>query len=68
MKYWCDPRLARAFFQEQKYHRRFSPMEGLENGTIFPELYCSYRDADGNHKSPDKEDRNNERYSKRKTD
>ncbi len=82
MKYWCDPKLARAFFREQKYQRRFSPMEALEKGTIFPELYCPYRDtdgkhksheycpyrdADGKHKSHEKEDRCNESYPKRKT-
>ncbi|NLO21506.1 MAG: spore coat associated protein CotJA [Syntrophomonadaceae bacterium] len=67
MKYWCDPKLARAFFQEQKYHRRFSPVEALDKGTIFPELYCPYRYADGKHKSHEKEERNNESYPKRKT-
>lgn len=38
----CDPELARAFFKPQKYTERFSPMEALEKGTIFPELYCPY--------------------------
>lgn len=38
----CDPELARAFIKPQKYTQRFSPMEGLDKGTIFPELYCPY--------------------------
>lgn len=38
----CDPELARAFIKPQKYTQRFSPMEALEKGTIFPELYCPY--------------------------
>ncbi len=38
----CNPELARAFFKKQKYTERFSPMQALQKGTIFPELYCPY--------------------------
>ncbi|MGE5528867.1 MAG: spore coat associated protein CotJA [Patescibacteria group bacterium] len=37
-----DPCLARAFVQRQAYSGRWSPREGLERGTIFPELYSPY--------------------------
>lgn len=35
-------RLARAYVPWQKYGPLFSPSEGLEKGTIFPELYSHY--------------------------
>lgn len=35
-------RLARAYVPMQIYARRFSPMEGLQRGTIFPELVSPY--------------------------
>lgn len=41
-KQTCDPTLARAFIKWQKFEKTFSPMAGLEKGTIFPELYCPY--------------------------
>lgn len=31
--------LARAYVKIQQYTRRLTPMEGLQKGTIFPELY-----------------------------
>jgi len=34
--------LARAHVVIQQYNRRFPPMEGLQKGTIFPELYMPY--------------------------
>lgn len=37
-------RLARAYVPMQIYTRRFSPMEGLARGTIFPELVSPYPD------------------------
>lgn len=35
-------RLARAYVPWQKYGPLYSPSEGLEKGTIFPELYSPY--------------------------
>ncbi len=34
--------LARAYVSPQVYTGRFSPMEGLCRGTIFPELFSPY--------------------------
>jgi len=34
--------LARAYVPPQVYRGRWSPMEGLMRGTIFPELYSPY--------------------------
>lgn len=34
--------LARAYIPPQVYTGRWSPMEGLHRGTIFPELYNPY--------------------------
>jgi len=34
--------LARAYIKDQQYTKRFSPLEGLQKGTIFPELYMPY--------------------------
>lgn len=34
--------LARAYFVFQRYTRRYSAREGLQKGTIFPELYRPY--------------------------
>ncbi|GFN21989.1 MAG: spore coat associated protein CotJA [Thermoanaerobacteraceae bacterium] len=34
--------LARAYVPWQKYTTRWSPLEGLAKGTIFPELYFPY--------------------------
>jgi hypothetical protein len=34
--------LARAYFKIQQFNRVFKPMEGLQKGTIFPELYRPY--------------------------
>ena len=62
----CDPRLARAFFQEQTYKERFSPVEALDKGTIFPELYCPYMNKDHMYDRCDKEDWTYEEKSKRK--
>lgn len=36
------PRLAQAYVIWQKYGPIFSPVEALEKGTIFPELYSPY--------------------------
>ena len=38
----ANPCLARAFIQPQVYAGRFSPMEGLYRGTVFPELFSPY--------------------------
>ncbi|NLW09427.1 MAG: spore coat associated protein CotJA [Firmicutes bacterium] len=35
--------LARAYVPSQVFTQRFSAMEGLSKGTIFPELYMPYR-------------------------
>lgn len=35
-------KLARAYVPFQIYNKRFSPMDGLKAGTIFPELYIPY--------------------------
>ena len=42
MKEQCETELARAYIKNQQYNKRFSPMEGLQKGTIFPELYMPY--------------------------
>ncbi|NLB17567.1 MAG: spore coat associated protein CotJA [Syntrophomonadaceae bacterium] len=42
MKDWNGAELARAYIKKQQYTRRFSALEGLEKGTIFPELYKPY--------------------------
>ncbi|GEM_PF-5296646 len=42
-KRYCDPELARAHIVIQKLDETFSPMEALEKGTLFPELYCPYK-------------------------
>ena len=42
MKEQSELELARAYIKDQQYTKRFSPMEGLEKGTIFPELYMPY--------------------------
>jgi hypothetical protein len=34
--------LARAYVPFQQYTRLFEPLEGLEKGTIFPELFRPY--------------------------
>ncbi len=36
-------RLARAYVPFQVYDRTYSPAEGLQKGTIFPELYMPYK-------------------------
>ncbi|WP_084804353.1 spore coat associated protein CotJA [Halonatronum saccharophilum] len=36
-------RLARAYVPSQVYTQRYDPAEGLNLGTIFPELYRPYR-------------------------
>lgn len=35
-------KLARAYVRPQRYTQRFDPLEGLKNGTIFPELVSPY--------------------------
>lgn len=42
MKGQSEMELARAYIKNQQYTKRFSPMEGLQKGTIFPELYMPY--------------------------
>lgn len=37
-------RLARAYVPFQIYCERWTPMEGLMKGTIFPELYFPYQE------------------------
>lgn len=34
--------LARAYIRPQQYTARYSPLEALQKGTIFPELYMPY--------------------------
>ncbi|NLW44524.1 MAG: spore coat associated protein CotJA [Syntrophomonadaceae bacterium] len=36
----------------QEYTKRFSPMEGLQKGTIFPELYMPYEKHEKRERSP----------------
>lgn len=43
MKGQSEMELARAYIKNQQYTTRFSPMEGLQKGTIFPELYMPYQ-------------------------
>ncbi|MGE5396612.1 MAG: spore coat associated protein CotJA [Chitinophagales bacterium] len=41
--------LARVYIKIQQYNKKWSPMEGLQKGTIFPELYRPYEPrANGN--------------------
>lgn len=40
---FCDPELARAHIVIQEFTHSFSPMEALDKGTLFPELYCPYK-------------------------
>ncbi|MGE5544694.1 MAG: spore coat associated protein CotJA [Bacillota bacterium] len=42
MKGQSETELARAYIKDQQYTKRYSPMEGLQKGTIFPELYMPY--------------------------
>ena len=42
MKGQSELELARAYIKDQQYTKRFSPLEGLQKGTIFPELYMPY--------------------------
>lgn len=37
-----DMELARVYVKMQPYGRVWSPMEGLQKGTIFPDLYRPY--------------------------
>ena len=37
-----DCELARAYVPIQRYNKQYSPEDGLERGTIFPELYRPY--------------------------
>ncbi len=37
-----DPQLAQAYVPYQVYNGIFSPLEGLNKGTVFPELYRPY--------------------------
>jgi len=39
----CMPMYATAYVRFQQLNTLYSPMEGLERGTIFPELYFPYR-------------------------
>lgn len=41
-----DVRLARAYVPFQKLCTTFPPVEGLDKGTAFPELYSPYRSED----------------------
>lgn len=42
MKEQSEMEFARAYIRNQQYTKRYSPMEGLQKGTIFPELYMPY--------------------------
>lgn len=53
MKSSDEMQLARAYFKIQQYTRRFSPMEGLKKGTIFPELYLPYGPHHSGKKEPE---------------
>ncbi|MFA7634186.1 MAG: spore coat associated protein CotJA [Bacillota bacterium] len=40
---WANTmKLARAYVRPQRYTQRFNPLEGLQHGTIFPELVMPY--------------------------
>jgi hypothetical protein len=43
-KHYYDRQLARAYIPSQVYSQRYEPMEGLDRGTIFPELDFPYRE------------------------
>lgn len=48
---WANTmRLARAYVRPQRYTQRFNPLEGLQHGTIFPELVMPYAPAEGTRK------------------
>ncbi|MGI6515123.1 MAG: spore coat associated protein CotJA [Syntrophomonadales bacterium] len=47
-----EPELARAFIKIQEYTKRYSPMEGLQKGTIFPELYMPYEKHERRERGP----------------
>jgi hypothetical protein len=38
----CMPMYATAYVRFQQLNTLYNPMEGLERGTIFPELYFPY--------------------------
>jgi len=43
---WANTmKLARAYVRPQRYTQRFNPLEGLQHGTIFPELVDALRSA-----------------------
>lgn len=44
--------LARAYIKIQEYTKRYSSMEGLQKGTIFPELYMPYEKHDKKERPP----------------
>lgn len=44
-------RLAAAYVPFQKYCTRFSPMEGLMKGTVFPELVSPYEGKEYKYKA-----------------
>ncbi|HHY08791.1 MAG: spore coat associated protein CotJA [Syntrophomonadaceae bacterium] len=48
-----EMQLARAYFKIQQYTKRYSPMEGLQRGTIFPELFMPYGPRRGRKKEGD---------------
>jgi hypothetical protein len=47
-----DVKLARAYVPYQKLCTTFPPVEGLDKGTIFPELYSPYKGADKCERPP----------------
>lgn len=64
-RYICDPELARAFFKPQKFTEIFSPMEALDKGTIFPELYCPYKYEDRHDERRDRFEKGGPPYGQR---
>jgi hypothetical protein len=45
-------KLARAYVPFQKYCTTYEPVEGLDKGTVFPELYSPYTAPDKRCKPP----------------
>ncbi|MDI3540960.1 hypothetical protein H0A61_02089 [Koleobacter methoxysyntrophicus] len=44
-QHYYGRQLARAYVPFQTYTERYTPLEGLDRGTIFPELYFPYKEA-----------------------
>lgn len=53
MKTTDEMQLARAYIKIQQYTKKLSPMEGLQKGTIFSELYMPYEPQRSGKKETD---------------